>query len=65
MTSLISLVSEVCDEFYRYVACASFNHCSYCYVGGYVIEPWYVDCFREAVPIMAFIFVMYFISRNH
>lgn len=27
-----------------------------------MVEPWYVECFREALPILAFVFVMYVLS---
>lgn len=28
------------------------------------IEPWYVDCFRESIPILAFVFTMFILSRG-
>lgn len=27
-----------------------------------IVEPWYVECIREALPIVAFVFCMYVLS---
>jgi hypothetical protein len=28
-----------------------------------MVEPWYVECFRESIPILGFIFTMFIVAR--